>query len=223
LETGEGAGAASRGISCLYDLSELQCGLRKTLALPAELPKGFVRLVYSLGYGENELPDERITQNAGTPQFWKIFASCVTPVGQPPDFSLLQRSPKTGAVLRLRAKLAVLTELEKRGVWLVDASVAALYRPEQDPLTSRQKVAALRTSWDTWTRSVVETAKPEAVLCIGIGVARCLRDRLEAMNIPWAVVPQPQAHLTREEHAGIHATYSAVCADPKRISLVRPV
>jgi hypothetical protein len=42
------------------------------------LPRGFVRLVYCLAYGENELLDEAIESNKGTPQFWKIFFSCLT-------------------------------------------------------------------------------------------------------------------------------------------------
>jgi hypothetical protein len=115
--------------------SELARGLRRTLELPAGLPTGFVRLVYSLGYGENELLDERVGNNVGSPQFWKIFKSCVTRVGEVVDCSSLQRSPNTGAVLRLRSKLAVLEALRVRGVWLVDASVVALYRPGQAPLT----------------------------------------------------------------------------------------
>ena len=50
---------------------------------PAGIPTGFVRLVYCLGYGENDILDRRISEppNTGTPQFWRIFASCV---GGPP-------------------------------------------------------------------------------------------------------------------------------------------
>jgi hypothetical protein len=203
--------------------SEMERRLRRTLDLPTELPKGFVRLVYCLGYGENELLDERISKNDGTPQFWKIFKSCLTEVGQQPDFSTLQRSPNTGAVLRLREKLAVLVALRDHGVWLVDASVAALYRPEQSPLTAKQKMSALRASWDGYVRAVVEAVEPEAVLCIGIGVVRCLRERLDQLGIRWAGVPQPQAHLSRDKHAAIHEVYSAVCADPTEIRNVPAV
>jgi hypothetical protein len=55
------------------------------------------------------------------------------------------------------------------------------------------------------------------VLCIGIGVVRCLRERLDQLGIPWGGVPQPQAHLPKNEHAAIHKVYSAVCADPTAI------
>lgn len=47
-----------------------------------DLPRGFVRLVYCLGYGENELLDRPIIEpkNSGTPQYWKLFFSCVNQV-----------------------------------------------------------------------------------------------------------------------------------------------
>jgi hypothetical protein len=202
---------------------ELERGLRPELAVPADLPTGYVRLVYSLGYGENELLDRRVGNNGGTPQYWKIFKSCVTRVGEPVDCASLQRSMHTAAVLRLRSKLAVLSALRQRGIWLVDASVAALNRPGQSRLTSKQKVAALRASWDVWTRTVVHATQPQAVLVVGVGVVRWLRERLDATGIPWAGVPQPQAPLTRECRREILGTYSALCEDPKRIRLVRAV
>src|SRR5271166_1129220 len=71
---------------------ELRRSLRPTVELPKGVPRGFVRLVYCLGYGENELLDERIAKNSGTAQFWKIFKSCVTAPGQLLEFDSLQRS-----------------------------------------------------------------------------------------------------------------------------------
>lgn len=55
---------------------------------PSGIPTSFVRLVYCLGYGENDILDRRIAEppNAGTPQFWRIFASCVEGPQRPPDF-----------------------------------------------------------------------------------------------------------------------------------------
>ena len=40
-----------------------------------ECPTGYVKLVYCLGYGEKDMV--KILVNRGTPQFWKIFVSCV--------------------------------------------------------------------------------------------------------------------------------------------------
>ena len=36
-------------------------------------PKKYVRFVYCLGYGENELLNKPVPKNSGTPEFWKIF------------------------------------------------------------------------------------------------------------------------------------------------------
>ncbi len=52
---------------------ELGYRLQALPALPPDLPRGFVRLVYCLGYGENRLLDRPVTgtRNTGTPQYWK--------------------------------------------------------------------------------------------------------------------------------------------------------
>ena len=43
----------------------------------AGIPKTYVRLVYCLGYGENNFVGWPVDGNRGTPQFWKIFYSCI--------------------------------------------------------------------------------------------------------------------------------------------------
>jgi hypothetical protein len=43
------------------------------------------------------------------------------------------------------------------------------------------------------------------------------------LGIPWTAVHQPQAHLPSDQHARIFATYSSVCADPRRMQLVVPI
>jgi len=52
---------------------DLQRMLRPVPQLPLDLPRGFVRLVYCLGYGEDALLDTRIatSRNSGTPQLVK--------------------------------------------------------------------------------------------------------------------------------------------------------
>src|SRR6266404_4858002 len=94
---------------------ELERSLGPELAVPPGLPGGYVRLVYSLGYGENEFLDGAVSKNNGTPQFWSIFNSCVTGV----DGRLGSGSPLKAftpdPALRLRAKLGVLSALRERG------------------------------------------------------------------------------------------------------------
>jgi hypothetical protein len=206
--------------------AELRHSLREQPDLPADLPRGFVRLVYSLGYGENGWLDRPIegARNPGTPQYWKIFQSCLQSADSAAGFRPVLVSRTTGSAQRLRNKLLVLHELRRRGIWLLDASIAALYGwPCEAKPSARLRKEVPRASWDAYTRSVVERAEPAAILCVGVGVARALRSRLDTLGIPWGAVPQPQAHLSSEEHARILATYSAVCEDPRQIGLAPSV
>ncbi len=205
--------------------AELDRQLQPLPELPTDLPRGFVRLVYALGYGENELLDQAIVspRNSGTPQYWKIFQSCLTPIGQVADCSTMQASRTPDARSRLRAKLGVLRALKDRGVWLLDASVAALYLPGRPKPAAEIRSAVLQASWDQYVRAVLLEAAPAAVLCVGVGVARALQSRLQQTDIPWAAVPQPQAHLSSQGHAAIHAIYSRVCSDASTIGSVPPV
>jgi hypothetical protein len=202
--------------------AELQRTLLPFPGLPADTPRGFVRLVYSLGYGENDQLDRPILtpRNSGTPQYWKILQSCMRSVGLATNYGALQVSRTPVSLERLRNKITVLRQLRERGIWLVDASIAALYIPGHRKPAARLREAVLHASWDSYTRLVVEEATPSAVLCIGVGVARALRTRLDQIGVPWGTVHQPQAHLSSEEHSRILATYSAVCDDPRHITLV---
>jgi hypothetical protein len=171
-----------------------------------EVPRGFVRLVYCLGYGENGLLDRPILdpKNAGTPQFWKIFYSCLHRVSGSGDFVSLQSQTPIGE--RVRNKLALLQRLKEAGVWLVDASVAALYIPRHEK-PSAVLETALQTSWDTYVGGVVKEAHPAEIVCIGKGVAQALGHRLGGLKIPVTVVPQPNARLSSEEHLGVFRQY----------------
>jgi hypothetical protein len=201
---------------------ELQRRLRECPQLPSNLPRGYVRLVYCLGYGENAWLDRPIVRprNGGTPQFWKIFQACLSRIAANEDFAPTQLSRTRDSVQRLTSKLALLSQLRERGIWLVDASIAALYAPGAVTPSREQRELILHTSWDAYTKSVVESAGPAAILCVGTGIARALRTRLERLGIPWAAVPQPQARLPTSEHMRIFATYHAVCEDPRRIRTV---
>jgi len=62
--------------------AELDHFLRPDPLLPPDLPKGYVRLVYALGYGEDRLLDRPIEgpRNSGTPQYLKLFFSCLNQI-----------------------------------------------------------------------------------------------------------------------------------------------
>jgi len=177
------------------------------------LPRGFVRLVYCLGYGENRLLDSPIrdVRNGGTPQYWKVFHACLNSVRRNEDFALLQTSRTPALERRIRAKRALLAELRESGVWLVDASIAALASPGRARVEPRRALQVLRESWDSYTGDVLREAKPQAIICIGQGVAAALRTELDALGVSWEVVAQPQARLPRTEHFRFYERYRAIC------------
>ncbi len=199
--------------------AELSSQLRPAQFFPAGLPRGFVRLVYSLGYGENEWLDSPIAAppNTGTRQFWELFYSCVHrnlfARAVPPRFYI----SRTSAAPRMRNKLELLERLQDQGVWLVDASIAALYLPGRPKPSPAHIESVLQASWDSYAERVVAEASPDAILCVGYGVARALSARLDRSRIPWSAVPQPNARISTAEHLRAFAAYGAVCNNPSEI------
>jgi hypothetical protein len=178
--------------------------------MPKGLPLDFVRFVYCLGYGENGLLDRPVKPNGGTPHFWKIFHSCINEVKSNNDFaSILKRT--THLSERAFTKMSLLDAIKAQGIWLVDASIMALY---PKPHVNLQKF--LQTSWNCYVRSVIQDANPEGILCIGFGVARALKSQLDELGVLWGVVPQPNARLLSTEHLCISNAYRRVSNEPIR-------
>lgn len=183
---------------------------------PDDPPRGFVRFVYCLGYGENELLDKCIEGNRGTPQFWKIFYSCINPITSNASFAPVLKTWTPLLANRIRNKLTLLEQLRDQDIWLVDASIAALYYPGRlrPPVNYNQ---VLQTSWKEHVRSTIEESRPEGILCIGCRVARTLKDRLDELQIPWGVMPQPGAFLSSEEHLRVFKKYREVAGNPANV------
>lgn len=171
-----------------------------------KVPRGFVRLVYCLGYGGNGLLTQPILKNGGTPQYWKIFFSCINHVQNTRnDFTpILSRTP---FATRIQNKLALLRRLQETGVWLLDASLAALYRPGHPKPDRRLMERCLQTSWDAYVGQVIKTAQPSHIICIGDSVRRFLRTRLSDLGMPVTKVPQPQARLPAINHLQLFQQY----------------
>src|SRR6266508_2896199 len=107
-------------------------------------PSQYARFVYCLGYGERGLTksDFHPKKRDGTPQFWKIFYSCNNHVSSLNDFSpILGRTSHEQRVLN---KIQLLQDLKAKGIWLVDASIAALYK---DGGKIPHMFSALEASW----------------------------------------------------------------------------
>ncbi len=189
------------------------CNEDRKIEIPtiAELPgypAKYARFVYCLGYGERNLTTNPLhPKRDGTPQFWKILISCRDNVTSASDFA-----PVLGHTTysqRLQNKIALLNDLRDKEIWLVDASIIALYKNGKKV---RGMFNAHQESWRSYTRNVVFSAKPEHVICIGKGVASIVEGDLKK-ELPgrYTVIPQPNAHLSSEEHMSNFMTYSRIC------------
>ncbi|MFZ4858321.1 MAG: hypothetical protein ACOYL3_18175 [Desulfuromonadaceae bacterium] len=171
-------------------------------------PEQYARFVYCLGYGEKSLTRSTIhPKRDGTPQFWKIFFSCCNPVSSPEDFRpILGQTP---AKQRLENKINILKRHQAQGVWLVDASIVALYK---DSKKIPNMFNALEESWRSYTRGIVISTRPEHVICIGKGVANVVEADLKKHFLGrYTVISQPNAFLSAEEHMENYKTYSKIC------------
>jgi len=175
-------------------------------------PDRYARFVYCLGYGERSLTNSiDHPRRDGTPQFWKIFYSCCNPITSADDFHPILG--KTGTVQRVRNKIELLQQMKERGIWLVDASIVALYK---DGKKIPRMFDALKGSWRSYTREVVLSANPEHVICIGKGVAGVVEPDLKK-HFPsrYTVLAQPNAFLSSAEHFENYKTYSRICLGQK--------
>jgi hypothetical protein len=131
------------------------------------MPPDFVRFVYCLGYGEDELLISRAERNLGTPQFWKMFQACI---GGPDKFREILKNKKTGEPnwqKRVKNKRALLSNMKERAIWLLDASVVALY-----PKEGRQNNMgrAIEASLEHFIEPLLEKIGNPKVIVIGKGV-----------------------------------------------------
>jgi hypothetical protein len=171
-------------------------------------PTKYARFVYCLGYGERSLTNSPLhPKKDGTPQFWKILYSCRNPVSTTADFAPILS--KTAHCQRLQNKITLLKGLKANGIWLVDASIVALYKNGKK---TKGMFRALQESWQSYTRDVVISSSPEHVICIGKGVAGIVESDLRKyFQGRYTVVPQPNAHLSSEDHLSNFMMYSRIC------------
>jgi hypothetical protein len=153
-------------------------------------PSEFVRLIYCLGYGEPELvAGQPKGPNVGTRQFWDIFARCAGTQPQPSggrSFSWEER---------VRWKVKTLAALRDRGVWLLDASLHAIYTPGGQRVPYKLQCALHRQWWEGYGSWLVGQSPNARVHIIGKVVA----DVLQSLSVPfngWIYQPQAQRSAT---------------------------
>lgn len=189
-------------------LTELGLVLKPDL-LPPSYPNQFVRFVYCLGCGESKLLQAPLEmKNGGTPQFWSVLQSCQHEI----DFKELTKSGNSDFENRVRAKVQLLEKLKESGIWLVDASITALYDRGSRP-TPQRVTDVLRVCWDTYVGEVIQRAKPDGMLIIGKGVYRALAERIKQTGIRHDVVEQPNARLSGDQRAKMLARIAEFCAE----------
>ena len=199
---------------------EAQLTLNYPGEFPADIPNHFVRLVYCLGYGENSLfkNGNAPSNNPGTNQFWKIFQATGQHIPNTGNLAWLRM--RESSVERMNKKKEILRSMKQRGIWLVDASLPALYHPRDGTPQFNQAIRAriIRSSWHYWTCPLLQALNPQHIIVIGCGVNNAVYQFLyDEYHGRVTVLPQPQAHL----QGGylpclqtIHAICSAHVANP---------
>lgn len=180
-----------------------------------DYPNSYAKFVYCLAYGEETLTkgDNHPAKADGTPQFWKILYSCINKVESNESFSPVLKSGTKSAPERIRNKIKLLLELKKQGIWLVDASIIALYnkgiKPSNDVFNE-----VIKTSWNHYTKHLILDANPNHVIIVGKGVAKNIESSLSSIvsNKNYTIIPQPQAHLPAEEHLSNFQKYYSICS-----------
>ena len=181
----------------------------------SDYPDSYATFVYCLAYGEETLTkgDNHPAKADGTPQFWKILYSCINKIDSNKLFSPILKSGTKSTSERIHNKIKLLLELKKRGIWLVDASIIALYnkgiKPSNDVFNE-----VIKTSWNHYTKNLISDAKPNHVIIIGKGVAKNIESSLSSLvgSNNYTIIPQPQAHLPAEEHLSNFQKYYSICS-----------
>jgi hypothetical protein len=179
-----------------------------------EAPREYARFVYCLGYGEDGIVQGRVVKNAGTWQFWRLFHACLNGAPEGETFASVLKNGTPDVSARIRNKLAVLSEMKRRGIWLVDSSLVALYVPQEKKASSRSMDWAIQESWRTFWRDELVSAADVHAICIGIGVRGRLGEELDGFfRGGVSPIEQPNAYLTGEKHFANLQACGRICAE----------
>ena len=127
---------------------------------------------------------------------------------------LIGGTPNLGE--RIGNKINLLKQLQAAGVWLIDASIIALYDAGSRP-SARVVRTTILNSWLMYTGDVVKSACPEHLIVVGKGVGKVLSAELEShFQGKYTVIPQPNAHLSSEQHIENFQKCFRICAGTGR-------
>jgi len=164
---------------------DFRARIRTQLLPPAaqHAPVEYVRLVYCLGYGESRLLTHAPAGNGGTWQFWNLFGRLVGTGRQP------TRSPFTE---RLAWKIATLHAMRDLGVWLLDASLHAIYMPGATRVPPQVASSLHRIWWRSYGAWLLDQHRGAYLCAVGAGVSRVLAE-LGVQLDNWVYQPQARA------------------------------
>jgi hypothetical protein len=174
-------------------LRELKCRVQ----VHGQLDTSYARFVYCLGYGEPSVLNSVVEKNQGTPQYWRLFHDCL--LGPANSIDHLTRREQNSD-RRIQAKFDLLCQMRRRGLWLMDASVSALYHRGKKLVNGNDYDNALRISWENHIAKELDECSPVGVLIVGKAVANVLAGFINEV-LPSAVVDvisQPNAWLTSD-------------------------
>jgi len=158
-------------------------------------PTNYVKLVYCLGYGEGRLTG--LVDNSRTWQFWRIFTSCMNE-NPSSKFGKLEKGNTPNFNERLCNKIAILQKLKESGVWLLDASIVALYLKNGDKPNNNIMSEIIKICWKQYISQIIHKTKPEKIIVIGKGVSKILKKELDKIGIPINTQNQPRMISTKE-------------------------
>jgi hypothetical protein len=173
--------------------------LHSRVTQPNGRETAFARFVYCLGYGEPCLVKPAVTPNSGTPQFWRLFHDTLYEPTTP--HTRVMKSGEPDWQKRTRNKLDLLKKMQTAGIWLVDASVTALYQKGTKLVSGTDYFAVLRACWDSHIGEVVRGCKPSAILIVGRGVESAIGKKVQDLgrSIEVVTIKAPAAHMSRED------------------------
>ena len=154
--------------------------------------------------------DNSFKPRAGTPQFWKVFFSCIHMIENNESFTPILG--KTSNKQRILNKIELLKILRDRGIWLMDTSIVALYNKGTKP-KSKVIDKSLKISWEGYTRPLLEEVDPHHIIVIGKRVAANIQNDLKSMDITFNVFEQPGAYLSTEKHLRNYQNYFKICKE----------
>jgi len=195
------------------DYEDYEIKLDKSIlhTIVPDYPLRFVRFVYCLGYGENKLLTRRTDRkNTGTWQFWKIFSYCVAENENDLGFRRVLKTKTPSFISRLHNKVAVLRKMKEKGIWLLDASIVGLYGSGKKNHIVIEKI--LDICWKNHIANEILESNPKHIIIIGKGVDNILHSKLTKLNIPFTVIPQPQARGTSQWQLENYKKYQRICA-----------